>query len=120
MDAAVLVIAATDGVMAQTKEHLLLAKQIGVNRIVVFINKADLVEKDDLELVEIEARELLSETGFDGTDIRCITNKHILGDNTPVVAGSALQALEGGDDSSVLALIKVLDELPEPQRLQVG
>ena len=66
MDAAILVIAATDGVMAQTKEHLLLAKQIGLKNIVVFINKADLVEKDDLELVELEARELLTEHGFDG------------------------------------------------------
>lgn len=66
MDAAVLVIAATDGVMAQTKEHLQLARQIGVQKIIVFVNKADLVEKDDLELVEIEARELLSENGFDG------------------------------------------------------
>lgn len=67
MDAAVLVIAATDGVMAQTKEHLLLAKQIGLKNIIVFVNKADLVDKDDLELVELEARELLSDHGFDGT-----------------------------------------------------
>lgn len=66
MDAAILVIAATDGVMTQTREHLLLAKQIGLKNIVVFINKADLVEKDDLELVEIESRELLNEYGFNG------------------------------------------------------
>lgn len=66
MDAAILVVAATDGVMAQTKEHLLLAKQIGLKNIVVFVNKADLVEEDDLELVEMETRELLSEYGFDG------------------------------------------------------
>lgn len=66
MDVAILVIAATDGVMTQTREHLLLAKQIGLKQIIVYINKADLVESDDLELVEIEARELLTEYGFNG------------------------------------------------------
>lgn len=66
MDAAILVVAATDGVMAQTKEHVLLAKQIGLKNMVVFVNKADLVEKDDLELVELETRELLTEHGLDG------------------------------------------------------
>lgn len=66
MDVAILVIAATDGVMTQTREHLLLAKQIGLKQIIVYINKADLVESDDLELVEIESRELLTEYGFDG------------------------------------------------------
>lgn len=66
MDAAILVIAATDGVMVQTREHLLLAKQIGLKQIIVFINKADVVGECDLELVEIEARELLSEYGYNG------------------------------------------------------
>lgn len=66
MDAAILVISATDGVMVQTREHLLLAKQIGLKEIIIFINKADLVEVDDLDLVEIEARELLSEYGYIG------------------------------------------------------
>ena len=66
MDAAVLVVAATDGAMPQTREHLTLAKQIGVERIVVYINKADVADKEMLELVEIEIRELLSEVGYKG------------------------------------------------------
>ncbi|KAJ1374403.1 hypothetical protein KIN20_037087 [Parelaphostrongylus tenuis] len=103
MDAAVLVIAATDGVMAQTKEHLMLARQIGLKHVVIFINKADLVEDDVLDLVEIEARELLSAHGFDG-------------DNAAVIRGSALNALEGVDTSSIAELLSVLDALPEPQR----
>ncbi|CAD5206520.1 unnamed protein product [Bursaphelenchus okinawaensis] len=103
MDAAVLVIAATDGVMAQTREHILLAKQIGLKHIVVFINKSDLVEPDDLMLVELEARELLTEHGFDG-------------DSAHVVTGSALLALEGIDTKSVEELLNVLDTLPEPER----
>lgn len=82
MDGCILVVAATDGQMPQTREHLLLARQIGVEHVVVFINKADAVEdKEMLELVEIEIRELLTEFGYDG-------------DNTPVVIGSALCALE--------------------------
>ncbi|EYC27741.1 hypothetical protein Y032_0008g156 [Ancylostoma ceylanicum] len=105
MDAAVLVVAATDGVMAQTKEHLILARQIGLKHIVVFINKADLVEDDVLDLVEIEVRELLSAHGFDG-------------DNAAVIRGSALCALEGKDVDSINELLKVLDALPEPQRNQ--
>uniref|UniRef100_A0A183GLE9 protein-synthesizing GTPase n=1 Tax=Heligmosomoides polygyrus TaxID=6339 RepID=A0A183GLE9_HELPZ len=105
MDAAILVIAATDGVMAQTKEHLILARQIGLKHMIVYINKADLVEEDVLDLVEIEARELLSAHGFDG-------------DNAPVIRGSALHALEGVDPSSVLELISTLDALPEPQRIE--
>ncbi|KAE9550746.1 hypothetical protein FO519_006047 [Halicephalobus sp. NKZ332] len=104
MDAAILVIAATDGVMAQTKEHLLLAKQIGLKNIVVFINKADLVQKDDLELVELEARELLTEHGFDG-------------DAVPVVCGSALQALDGNETECIEKLVTTLDSLPAPDRL---
>ncbi|WKX89764.1 hypothetical protein Q1695_008981 [Nippostrongylus brasiliensis] len=103
MDAAILVIAATDGVMAQTKEHLILAKQIGLRHLIIFINKADLVEDDVLDLVEIEARELLSAHGFDG-------------EGTPVIRGSALNALEGSDSSSVTELISILDSLPEPHR----
>uniref|UniRef100_A0AC35TRT4 Tr-type G domain-containing protein n=1 Tax=Rhabditophanes sp. KR3021 TaxID=114890 RepID=A0AC35TRT4_9BILA len=103
MDAAVLVIAATDGIMAQTKEHLLLAKQIGLKNIIVFINKADLVDDDILELCELEARELLSHHGFDG-------------DNAPVIKGSALSALEGIDSASVNELIEALDNIPEPAR----
>lgn len=82
MDGCILVVAATDGQMPQTREHLLLARQIGVEHVVVFINKADAVEdKEMLDLVEIEIRELLTEFGYDG-------------ENTPVVIGSALCALE--------------------------
>lgn len=103
MDVAVLVIAATDGVMEQTKEHLILAKQVGVKNMVIFINKADLVEDDVLDLVEIEARELLSLHGFDG-------------DGTPVIRGSALSALEGEDTSCIDRLLEALDSLPEPDR----
>lgn len=91
MDGCILVVAATDGQMPQTREHLLLARQIGVEHVVVFINKADAVEdKEMLDLVEIEIRELLTEFGYDG-------------ENTPVVIGSALCALEVGNK-----LVKVL------------
>ena len=83
MDGAILVIAATDGPMAQTREHILLSRQVGVPRMVVFMNKCDMVDDEELlDLVEMEIRELLSEYGFDG-------------DNTPVIRGSALKALEG-------------------------
>ena len=83
MDGAILVIAATDGPMAQTREHILLSRQVGVPRMVVFMNKCDMVDDEELiELVEMEIRELLSEYGFDG-------------DNTPIIKGSALRALEG-------------------------
>ena len=83
MDGAILVIAATDGPMAQTREHILLARQVGVPRMVVFMNKCDQVDDEELlDLVEMEIRELLSEYGFDG-------------DNTPIIRGSALKALEG-------------------------
>lgn len=71
MDAAILVLAANDGVMPQTREHLMLAKQIGVEHVVVFINKADIVDGEVLELVELEARELLDSYGYDGAKIRC-------------------------------------------------
>ncbi len=83
MDGAILVIAATDGPMAQTREHILLARQVGVPRMVVFMNKCDMVDDEELlDLVEMEIRELLSEYGFDG-------------DATPIIRGSALKALEG-------------------------
>ena len=81
MDGAILVIAATDGPMAQTREHILLSRQVGVPRMVVFLNKCDMVDDEELlDLVEMEVRELLSEYGFDG-------------DNTPIVRGSGLKAL---------------------------
>ena len=83
MDGAILVIAATDGPMAQTREHILLSRQVGVPRMVVFLNKCDMVDDEELlDLVEMEVRELLNEYGFDG-------------DNTPIIRGSALKALEG-------------------------
>ena len=81
MDGAILVVAATDGTMPQTREHLLLAKQVGIEKIVLFINKADLTDNESLELVELELRELLCDFGFDGVDC-------------PVICGSALLALQ--------------------------
>ena len=107
MDGAILVIAATDGPMAQTREHILLANQVGVPRMVVFLNKCDMVDDDELlELVEMEVRELLSEYGFDG-------------DETPIIRGSALKALEG--DAKYVACVEELmatvDEyIPDPVR----
>jgi elongation factor Tu len=96
MDGAILVVAATDGPMPQTKEHILLARQVGVPRIVVFMNKVDLVDDPELlELVEMEIRELLTSYGFDG-------------DNTPIIQGSATGALAGEDK-----WIKAIDELME-------
>lgn len=108
MDGAIIVVAATDGQMPQTREHLLLAKQTGVQKIVVYVNKADLVERDVLELVELEIRELLCEYGFDG-------------DNAPVIYGSALLALNGDQsefgEPSIDRLLNALDEyIPTPQR----
>jgi len=107
MDGAILVVSAVDGPMPQTKEHVLLARQVGVPQIVVFLNKCDAVEDEDLlELVEMEVRELLSKYQFDG-------------DNIPVVRGSALQALEGKDFGvdSIVNLVAAIDEaIPEPQR----
>ena len=83
MDGAILVVAATDGAMPQTREHILLARQVGVPNLVVFLNKCDMVDDEELlDLVEMEVRELLTEYGFDG-------------DNTPIIRGSALKALEG-------------------------
>uniref|UniRef100_A0A4W6BNY9 Elongation factor Tu, mitochondrial n=1 Tax=Lates calcarifer TaxID=8187 RepID=A0A4W6BNY9_LATCA len=109
MDGCILVVAGTDGQMPQTREHLLLARQIGVEHVVVFINKADAVEdKEMLELVEIEIRELLTEFGYDG-------------ENTPVITGSALCALENREpDLGVSAVMKLLETvdayIPLPKR----
>jgi elongation factor Tu len=107
VDGAILVVAATDGPMPQTREHVLLARQVGVPSIVVALNKVDMVDDPELlELVEMEVRELLSEYGFPGDDI-------------PVVPVSALQALEGDEAAAgqVLALMNAVDEyVPEPAR----
>ncbi|AOM00089.1 elongation factor Tu [Cobetia marina] len=110
MDGAILVCSAADGPMPQTREHILLSRQVGVPFIVVFLNKADMVDDEELlELVEMEVRELLSEYDFPG-------------DDTPIVIGSALMALEGKDDNgmgttAVANLIKALDAyIPEPER----
>jgi elongation factor Tu len=109
MDGAILVVSAADGPMPQTREHILLARQVGVPAIVVFLNKADMVDDEELmELVELEVRELLSSYDFPGDDI-------------PVVAGSALKALEcatGDDDEKcILELMEQVDTyLPEPER----
>ena len=107
MDGAILVLAATDGPMAQTKEHILLARQVGVPRIVVFMNKCDMVDDPEmLELVEMDVRELLSKYGFDG-------------DNTPVIRGSALKALEGDPEyeKKIDELMDAVDEwIPTPER----
>jgi elongation factor Tu len=107
MDGAILVVAATDGPMPQTREHILLARQVGVPQIVVFMNKTDLVDDEELiELVELEVRELLSSYEFDG-------------DNIPVVKGSALNALNGeeADEEAILELMDAVDEtIPTPER----
>ena len=107
MDGAILVIAATDGPMAQTREHILLARQVGVPKMVVFMNKCDMVDDEELlELVEMEIRDLLNEYGFDG-------------DNTPIIRGSALKALEG-DPKYVAAIDELMDAvdtwIPTPVR----
>ena len=107
MDGAILVIAATDGAMAQTREHILLAHQVGVPRIVVFINKCDMVDDQEmLELIEMDVRELLTQYGFDG-------------DNTPFIFGSALKALEGDAEyvAKIDELMNTIDEwIPTPER----
>ncbi len=96
MDGAILVVSATDGPMPQTREHILLSRQVGVPKMVVFINKCDMVDDPELlDLVEMEVRELLTEYGFDG-------------DNTPIVRGSALKALEG-DPKYVAAIDELMD-----------
>ena len=107
MDGAILVIAATDGPMAQTREHILLARQVGVPRMVVFMNKCDMVDDAELlDLVEMEIRELLTEYGYDG-------------DNTPIIRGSALKALEGDAEwgAKIDELMDAVDEwIPTPER----
>ena len=107
MDGAILVIAATDGPMAQTREHILLSRQVGVPKMVIFMNKCDQVDDAELlDLVEMEIRELLTEYGFDG-------------DNTPIIRGSALKALEGDEANmaNVYALMDAVDEwIPNPER----
>ena len=107
MDGAILVVAATDGPMPQTREHILLARQVGVPQIVVFMNKTDLVDDEELiELVELEVRELLSSYEFDGDDI-------------PVIQGSALEALNGKEEheQAILDLMEAVDEtIPTPER----
>ena len=108
MDGAILVVAATDGPMPQTREHILLARQVGVPQIVVFMNKVDLVDDEEmLELVEMEVRELLDTYEFDG-------------DNASIIKGSALKALEGDADSvqAIRDLMAAVDaDIPEPVRL---
>ena len=108
MDGAILVVAATDGVMAQTKEHILLSRQVGVPYIVVFMNKCDMVDDEELlELVDMEIRELLNEYEFPG-------------DDTPIIQGSALKALEdpsGEWGDKIMELMAAVDEwIPDPQR----
>lgn len=110
MDGAVLVVAATDGAMPQTREHVLLAKQVNVPRMIVFLNKCDMVEdKDMIDLVEEEVRELLTKQGFDGA-------------NAPVIRGSALKALESADNNDewakgIMELVAALDSyIPVPER----
>ncbi len=108
MDGAILVVAATDGVMAQTKEHILLSRQVGVPYIVVFMNKCDMVDDEELlELVDMEIRELLNEYEFPG-------------DDTPIIQGSALKALEDPNSEwgdKIMELMDAVDEwIPDPQR----
>ena len=102
MDGAIIVVSAMDGQMPQTREHLLLARQVGIKRLVVFINKVDQISDPEmLELVDMEMRELLSAYNFDG-------------ENTPIIMGSALAALEGRDNTigeeKILELTKACDE----------
>jgi elongation factor Tu len=113
MDGAILVCSAADGPMPQTREHILLSRQVGVPYIVVFLNKADMVDDEELmELVEMEVRELLSQYDFPG-------------DDTPIIKGSALKALEGDTSEigapAVEALVAAMDEyIPEPERAVDG
>jgi len=110
MDGGILVVAATDGPMPQTREHILLAKQVGIPNLVVFMNKCDIVDDEELmELVEMEIRELLSEYGYDGDEI-------------PIIRGSALAAAEGNNHEMgrdrILELMATVDEsIPEPERI---
>ena len=106
VDGAVLVVSAADGPMPQTREHVLLAKQVGVPKIVVFLNKMDMADEELVELVEMDVRELLSKNDFDG-------------DNAPVIKGSALKALEGEEkyEDAIMELVAAMDDyIPEPKR----
>lgn len=107
MDGAILVVSATDGPMPQTREHILLSRQVGVKHLVVFLNKTDLVDDDELiDLVEMEVRELLNEYNFPG-------------DDTPIIKGSALKALQGDEtaEDAIMALMDVVDTyIPTPER----
>ena len=108
VDGAILVVSAADGPMPQTREHVLLARQVGVPYIVVYMNKTDMVDDEELlDLVELEVRELLSEYEFPGDDL-------------PVVRGSALKALEGGDEAAVASVVELMEAvdsyIPEPER----
>lgn len=106
IDGAVLVVAANDGPLPQTREHVLLAKQVGVPKIVVFLNKMDMADEELVELVEMDVRELLSKNGFDG-------------DNAPIIKGSALKALEGEEkyEDAIMELVEAMDTyIPEPVR----
>ena len=106
VDGAILVISATDGPMPQTREHVLLAKQVGVPKILVFLNKMDMADEDLVELIEMDVRELLDKNGFDG-------------DNAPIIKGSALKALEGDAkyEDAIMELLDAMDAwIPEPAR----
>ena len=106
VDGAILVVSAADGPMPQTREHVLLAKQVGVPKIVVFLNKMDMADEELVELVEMDVRELLSKNGFDG-------------DNAPIIKGSALKALEGEEkyEDAIMELVEAMDTyIPEPVR----
>ena len=106
IDGAVLVVSAADGPMPQTREHVLLAKQVGVPKIVVFLNKMDMADEELVELVEMDVRELLTKYEYDG-------------DNVPVIKGSALKALEGDAnyEEAIMELVKAMDDyIPEPTR----
>jgi len=105
VDGAVLVVAATDGPLPQTREHVLLAKQVGVPKIVVFLNKMDIADPELVELVEMDIRELLSKNGYD--------------EDAPIIKGSAAKALEGdaGYEDAIMELVKAMDDyIPEPPR----
>jgi len=105
VDGAILVVAATDGPLPQTREHVLLAKQVGVPKIVVFLNKMDIADPELVELVEMDIRELLAKNGFD--------------EDAPIIKGSATKALEGdpANEDAIMELVKALDEyVPEPKR----
>ncbi len=106
VDGAVLVVSAADGPMPQTREHVLLAKQVGVPKIVVFLNKMDMADEELVELVEMDVRELLSKNGYDG-------------DNAPIIKGSALKACEGDEkyEDAIMELVAAMDDyIEEPKR----